>query len=348
MDIQQLLLELETGNDRQRRAASYKLSKLKDPSTVPQLVRAYDDNDPVVHGNVAQALRAIGTQDALNCLQEHQEHEVADRRRLTRQCKRYALGKDAPKWCLDISWGPDDPDIKFTVSLDGNIIGTISEVRELIAGQRFHLPDGSSLGVKAKARKSADLSVVRYVLEVMRGGRLLRGEVKKPQLFISVGSLVLAALWVILQPFILPSLSRDGAECLTVTLIASALFVGVPLGIAALSPLLPSTVFSIVEAYVGCQTGATRQWTTSNGQIRTEHESTPYSLTHFQLIHGARKPLTIQCSNCQRNITIGEDHSGSTGAAALVMVKRICDPGNHAGYPHAIIAYPKTGRKPME
>jgi len=69
MSIKELKTNLATGNDRQRRAASYKLSKLKDPSTVPDLITAFNDNDPGVRQNVISGLLAIGTKDAIEFLE---------------------------------------------------------------------------------------------------------------------------------------------------------------------------------------------------------------------------------------------------------------------------------------
>ena len=65
MNIEKLTTDLATGNDRQRRAASYKLSKLQDPSTVPHLIAAFKDTDHSVRRNVVVALRTIGTKEAI-------------------------------------------------------------------------------------------------------------------------------------------------------------------------------------------------------------------------------------------------------------------------------------------
>ena len=59
-----LILDLQRGNDQQRRASSYKLSKLKDPSIVPYLIIAYNDPDFGVRRNVVEGLRNIGTKEA--------------------------------------------------------------------------------------------------------------------------------------------------------------------------------------------------------------------------------------------------------------------------------------------
>lgn len=68
MDKQKLLEELETGNERQRRIAAYKLSKLKDPDTVPYLMKACNDPDAPVRRDAAIGLRNIGTPEALDFL----------------------------------------------------------------------------------------------------------------------------------------------------------------------------------------------------------------------------------------------------------------------------------------
>ena len=69
MSIEKLITDLATGNDRQRRAASYKLLKLHDPSTVPDLIAAFEDKDHSVRRNVIAALRAIGNKEAIEFLE---------------------------------------------------------------------------------------------------------------------------------------------------------------------------------------------------------------------------------------------------------------------------------------
>jgi hypothetical protein len=71
MKVEKLTTDLATGNDRQRRAASYKLSKLQDPSTVPHLIAAFKDKDHSVRRNVIAALRAIGTEEAIEFLESN-------------------------------------------------------------------------------------------------------------------------------------------------------------------------------------------------------------------------------------------------------------------------------------
>lgn len=72
--LQELISELQNGNDRQRRASSYKLSKYKDPVVVPALIRAYSDTDASVRRNASDGLCAIGTQDALDFLNSQKEN----------------------------------------------------------------------------------------------------------------------------------------------------------------------------------------------------------------------------------------------------------------------------------
>jgi hypothetical protein len=66
--LQKLITELQQGNERQRRAASYKLGKSKDPTAVPALINAFNDPDGTVHQNVRDGLRNIGSQEALDFL----------------------------------------------------------------------------------------------------------------------------------------------------------------------------------------------------------------------------------------------------------------------------------------
>jgi hypothetical protein len=71
--LQKLATQLQNGNDRQRRVASYKLSKSKDPSVVPALMSAYNDKDSAVRRNVFDGLRSIGSEEALDFLASHKE-----------------------------------------------------------------------------------------------------------------------------------------------------------------------------------------------------------------------------------------------------------------------------------
>jgi len=67
--LQPLITELQSGNVRQRRAASYKLGKSQDPAAVPALISAYNDPDGSVHQNVIDGLRRIGSKEALAFLE---------------------------------------------------------------------------------------------------------------------------------------------------------------------------------------------------------------------------------------------------------------------------------------
>ncbi len=71
--LQQLITQLQNGNDQQRRAASYKLSKSKDPSVGPALMNAYNDKDSSVRQNVFDGLRSIGSKEAMDFLASHEE-----------------------------------------------------------------------------------------------------------------------------------------------------------------------------------------------------------------------------------------------------------------------------------
>ncbi len=74
--LQQLINDLRNGDDRKRRAASYRLGKFKDPAAVAALIAAADDKDDSVRRNVADGLRAIGTQEALDFLAARQSRPV--------------------------------------------------------------------------------------------------------------------------------------------------------------------------------------------------------------------------------------------------------------------------------
>jgi hypothetical protein len=74
--LHKLVTQLHIGNARQRRAASYKLSKSKDPSVVPELICAYYDKDSSVRQNVYDGLRSIGSEEALDFLASHEENAM--------------------------------------------------------------------------------------------------------------------------------------------------------------------------------------------------------------------------------------------------------------------------------
>jgi hypothetical protein len=74
--LDQLVTQLHIGNDRQRRASSYRLSKSKDPSVVPELISAYYDKDSSVRQNAYDGLRSIGSEEALDFLASHEENAM--------------------------------------------------------------------------------------------------------------------------------------------------------------------------------------------------------------------------------------------------------------------------------
>ncbi len=59
----ELTSNLQRGNDQQRRVASYKLGKLKDPFVVAYLISAYNDRDPSVRQNIFEGLISINTKE---------------------------------------------------------------------------------------------------------------------------------------------------------------------------------------------------------------------------------------------------------------------------------------------
>lgn len=69
--LQELIDQLMSGNDGQRRAASYKLGKSKDPDAVPALINAYNDTDGSVRQNVIEGLKLIRSKEAVEFLISH-------------------------------------------------------------------------------------------------------------------------------------------------------------------------------------------------------------------------------------------------------------------------------------
>jgi len=68
-EINKLILDLQNGNDRQRRIASYQLGKSKNPDAVPALIHAFDDTDSSVRQNVINGLKSIGSEGAIAFLE---------------------------------------------------------------------------------------------------------------------------------------------------------------------------------------------------------------------------------------------------------------------------------------
>ena len=62
---EQLISELQNGNARERRIASYKISKSNDPQAVFWLIKAYQDEDSSVRQNAIDGLKKIGSEEAL-------------------------------------------------------------------------------------------------------------------------------------------------------------------------------------------------------------------------------------------------------------------------------------------
>ena len=69
--LQQLIEQLKSGNDSQRRAASFKLGKSKEPDAVPALINAYNDTDNSVRQNVIDGLKLIRSKEAVEFLISH-------------------------------------------------------------------------------------------------------------------------------------------------------------------------------------------------------------------------------------------------------------------------------------
>ncbi len=68
---QKLVRELENGDDRQRRAASYKLSKAQDKQARRALMGVIDDADSTVRANAIAGLRSINTAESRDFLAAH-------------------------------------------------------------------------------------------------------------------------------------------------------------------------------------------------------------------------------------------------------------------------------------
>ena len=70
-ELQALLKELQTGDTRQRREASLKLRNAANASTLPALTRAFHDSDNWVRRYGFEALRNIGSKEALDFLESN-------------------------------------------------------------------------------------------------------------------------------------------------------------------------------------------------------------------------------------------------------------------------------------
>ncbi len=81
--VQKLIAELRHGDDRRRRAASYKLSKSKDALAASALMRAFHDADGSVRANAIAGLQAIASPEAREFLAARQIPLVAVRKSST-------------------------------------------------------------------------------------------------------------------------------------------------------------------------------------------------------------------------------------------------------------------------
>jgi len=75
--LQRLILELQDGSNRQRRAAAFKLGRSGAPTAVPALINAYNDADGLVRQNALDGLRLIASVEALDFLAVRQKEKKA-------------------------------------------------------------------------------------------------------------------------------------------------------------------------------------------------------------------------------------------------------------------------------
>ena len=84
----------------------------------------------------------------------------------------YSLEEKGPKR-LEVSWKGIWK--KFTVTLDGNVIGTMEGQKEINKGREYPLPDGSLLKVQLVQKLAA------VELQVLRNGKPLPGSASDPE-----------------------------------------------------------------------------------------------------------------------------------------------------------------------
>jgi hypothetical protein len=99
--------------------------------------------------------------------------------------KKYALVKSGPKE-IECSWGFAWEN--FTVTQNGNIIGTIANQRELKEGRQFSLADGSTLSVRLK------IGFGNSGLEVLHDGKPLPGSDMDPAQKVKVAFILLLVI----------------------------------------------------------------------------------------------------------------------------------------------------------
>jgi len=99
--------------------------------------------------------------------------------------KKYALIKSGPKE-IECSWGFAWKN--FTVTQNGNIIGTIANQRELKEGRQFSLADGSTLWVRLK------IGFGTSGLEVLHNGQPLPGSDMDPAQKVKVAFILLLVI----------------------------------------------------------------------------------------------------------------------------------------------------------
>jgi hypothetical protein len=89
--LQQLIKQLQEGNDRERRAASYKLGKSRDQEAVPALICAYNDKDGTVRQNVIDGLRLMNTIEAAEFLLKKEQCKVGNHSWIGCKCSQCGL-----------------------------------------------------------------------------------------------------------------------------------------------------------------------------------------------------------------------------------------------------------------
>ncbi len=161
----------------------------------------------------------------------------------------YALEPNGPKR-LEISWGAFWKN--FTVTLDGNTIGTLPDQKAVRQGGQFTLPDGSALSVQLLQ------SLAGAELRVLRNGQPLPGSVSDPETRVRTAALVayvvagfnfLVGLVAVL--FQVDFLLALGMGWFSVIAGVVFLFLGIFIGRKSLVALIIAIVLLILDAGLG-------------------------------------------------------------------------------------------------
>lgn len=99
--VQERIVQLQNGDDRERRAASYALSKCNDPMAVRALMSAFNDSDSSVRQNALMGLQAAATPEATEFLARRGLAQTREAELNTPVVPTASTGRRFSNWLID-------------------------------------------------------------------------------------------------------------------------------------------------------------------------------------------------------------------------------------------------------